>query len=151
MAVIYQTSMSRNKYPWTIVMILTELSQNDRKPSPYQYEYNQLWFFFSGLMILERITDWVWWHTMWIPTLRKQKHIDHCDSLDKQNYNLVRQCLNFTPKKRKTQSPPQDTAPEKHPGINSWLRASMRIHSTRPNQHDTSRAQISYYCKTWIS
>jgi len=26
-------------------MILTELSQNDRKPNPYQYEYNQLWFF----------------------------------------------------------------------------------------------------------
>lgn len=87
--------------------------------------------FYSGLMILERITDWVWWCITWIPTLRKQKHIDHCDSLDKQNYNLVRQCLNFTRKKRKTQSPPQDTAPEKHPGINSWLRASMRIHSTR--------------------
>lgn len=26
-------------------MILTELSQNDRKPNPYQYKYNQLWFF----------------------------------------------------------------------------------------------------------
>jgi len=25
-------------------MILTELSQNDRKPHPYQYKNNQLWF-----------------------------------------------------------------------------------------------------------